>query len=104
MQSIENIRNYIKWWKQLTYAQGLDYCYTVKKETSVYGITVEVLKMQQLEYKKMDGKSVQNIPIKNEGKIDIIFTDIFWRLTKEYISPASYVAAIVMECVKKRYY
>lgn len=100
MQSIERIRAFINRWQQLTYAQGLDYCYAIKNDTELYDITVQVLRMQQIEQKKMDGNSVQNIPIKNEGKIDIIFSDIFWRLTEGYMSPASYVGTIVKECVE----
>lgn len=99
MQNIENIRYYIMKWKQLTYRQGLDNCYAIKKNIKVYDTTIQVLKVQQLEYKVMDGNSVKNIPVKNEGKTDIIFSDIFWKLIENYISPASYVATIVKACV-----
>lgn len=99
MQNFEDMKYYIMKWKQLTYRQGLDNCYAIKKDIEVYNATIEVLKVQHLENKIMDGNSVKNIPVKNEGKIDIIFSDIFWKLVDSYISPASYVATIVKACV-----
>lgn len=102
MPTIGDIRKYMEKWGQLTYKQGLDYCYLIKKDKQVYELTLEVMKMQLLDQKMMDGNSVQNIPYKDEGKVDIIFTDIFWRLAQDYITPAYYVGAIVNECIKSK--
>lgn len=89
-------------WKQHTYLSGLKYCYMIKGDKTAYTLTLKVLKMQGLEDKYMDGYSVQNIPIKNEGKIDIIFTNIFWNLAGDYITPVYYVASIVKKCLENK--
>ena len=101
MPTINDIRTYMTSWKQHTYRQGLDYCYAVKKDKVAYELTIEVLQRQGLEQKNMDGNSVQSIPIKNEGKVDIIFTDLFWQLAEGFISPANYVGTIVSKCVEQ---
>lgn len=88
-------------WKQTTYKTGLEYCFAIKNNPTVYKLCVKVLNEQGLADKYMDGTSVQKIPIIDEGKTRIIFTDIFWSLAKSYITPAIYVASIVDECVKK---
>lgn len=89
-------------WKQQTYRDGLEYCYLIKKDKQAYNLTVDVLKLQRLENKSMDGNSVQCIPIKEEGRVDIIFTDIFWNLAGDYITPVYYVASIVKKCLERR--
>jgi len=99
VQNFNNMRHYLTKWNQLTYRQGLDNCYAIKKDAKVYNTTLQVLEKQSLEHKKMNGYSVKNIPIKNEGKIDIIFSEIFWELFKSYISPANYIASIVKACL-----
>lgn len=101
MNNIENIRLLITKWKDLTYGQGLDSYYAIKKNIEAYNKTIEVLRMQDLECKIMDGNSVNNIPIKNEGSINIIFSDLFWKCVEGFISPASYVATIVKACIDK---
>lgn len=102
MPTISDIRKYMNVWKKTTYRSGLDYCYYIKKDNSIYNLTIEVLEAQKLGDKLMDGNSVQNIPIKNEGKIDVIFTDIFWEIAGEYITPAYYVASIVKKCFERK--
>ncbi len=101
MPDIQDIRKYMDTWGQMTYKSGLDYCYEIKNNASVLEICTEVLKKQRLFEKKMDGYSVQNIPCINEGKTDIIFTNIFWKLAKIYITPVSYIGSVVNECTKK---
>lgn len=101
MLTIGDIRKYMTVWKQQTYRSGLEYCYAIKKDKQTYDLTIEVLQLQKLDDKAMDGTSVQNIPIKNEGKVDVIFTDIFWDIAGEYITPVYYVASIVKQCVKR---
>lgn len=102
MNSIEDIKKYMKTWSMLTYKQGIDNCYALKKESDTYRVTVNVLKTQNLLEKKMDGRSVEAIPIKNEGDAKIIFSDIFWSIADGFISPASYVVSIVNECLKRK--
>lgn len=101
MPTITDIRAYMDSWKQHTYRQGIDYCYSIKKDNEVFECTVEVLNKQKIATKNMDGYSIQNIPIKNEGKVDIIFSEIFWKLTEGYISPASFVGEIVRLCIER---
>ncbi len=101
MIKIEDIRKYMGLWSQKTYLSGLDYCYSIKKDKTSYDLTVEVLRKQKLDEKKMDGYSVQKIPYIEEGKTEVIYTDIFWNIAEEYITPIYYVAAIVQECVRK---
>lgn len=101
MNNMENIRLLITRWKNLTYGQGLDSFYAIKRDRGAYNKTIEVLKMQGLECKIMDGYSVNDIPIKNEERINIIFSDIFWECVEGFISPASYVATIVKACIDK---
>lgn len=102
MPTINDIRKYMDVWKRKTYRSGLEYCYLIKKDKQAYALTSDVLKMQGLEDKYMDGYSVQNIPIKNEGKVDIIFTNIFWDLAGDYITPVYYVASIVKKCLENK--
>lgn len=99
MPNIQDIRTYMKSWKKYTYKQGLDYCYAVEKGSQLYNVTIDVLQRQKLEQKFMDGNSVQQIPLKNEGKTDILYSEIFWELTQNFLTPASYVAAIVRKCI-----
>lgn len=101
MLTIGDIRKYMGVWKQQTYRSGLEYCYAIKKDRQAYELTIEVLQLQNLNDKAMDGNSVQNIPIKNEGKVDILFSDIFWDIAGEYITPVYYVASIVKQCVER---
>ncbi len=101
MIKISEIRKYMGIWSQQTYSTGLTYCYSIKKDKSVYDLTFEVLKKQKLDEKKMDGFSVQKIPYIDEGKTEVIFTDIFWKIAEEYITPAYYIATIVKECINK---
>ena len=101
MANIQNIRKYMSTWKQITYRKGLDYCYSIKKDSKIFNICVEVVQKQNLTDKFMDGNSVQNIPFIRESKTRIIFTDIFWKLADNYITPAYYITSIVNECVKK---
>lgn len=102
MIKIEDIRKYMGVWSQQTYLSGLDYCYSITKDKDTYDLTIEVLKIQKLAEKKMDGFSVQDIPYKEEGKTEVIYTDIFWHTVEEYVTPVYYVAAIVRECEKKQ--
>lgn len=99
MPNIHDIKLYMKTWSRYTYKQGLDNCYTLKKDSQVYKITVDVLRLQKLEHKFMDGNSVQKIPLKNEGKTNIIFSEIYWELMQDFFSPANYVVAIVRKCI-----
>ncbi len=101
MIRIDDIRKYMVVWSQQTYLSGLDYCYSIKRDKASYDLTVEVLKKQKLDEKKMDGFSVQKIPFIEEGKTEVIYTDIFWSIAEEYIIPVYYVAAIVRECMNK---
>lgn len=101
MNSINDIRQYIKIWSKQTYVEGLKYAYSIKNNEQVKNLTIEVLKIQKLDKKQMNGNSVQKIPLKNEGKVDVIFTDIFWELSDNYISPVCYIGAIVKKCIEK---
>lgn len=100
MVNIQDIRKFMSTWKQMTYRKGLDYCYSIKNDQKVFDLCVEVILEQNLTDKFMDGYSVQNIPIIKEDKTRVIFTNIFWNLASNYITPAYYVASIVNECVK----
>lgn len=102
MPTISDIRKYMDVWSRQTYRSGLEYCYQIKKDKLAYDFTIDVLRLQGLEARIMDGNSVQNIPIKNEGKVDIIFTDIFWELAGDYLTPVYYVASIVKKCLERR--
>lgn len=101
MIKIEDIRKYMGKWNQQTYLSGLTYCYFLKNDKSTYDLTVEVLKKQKLAEKVMDGYSVQKIPYIEEGKTSVIFTNIFWKIAEEFITPVYYIAAIIKECVQK---
>lgn len=101
MANMQDIRKYMGIWKQMTYRKGLDYCYAIKNDSKLFDLCVEVVKEQKLTDKNMDGNSVQNIPFIKEDKTKVIFTDIFWELAGNYITPAFYIASIVNECVKK---
>lgn len=101
MVNIQDIRKYMKTWKQMTYRRGLDYCYKINENTKLFDLCIEVLKEQQLIDKNMDGYSVQGIPLIKEDQPKVIFTDIFWKLAGNYITPAFYIASIVEECEKK---
>ena len=101
MQDIQKIRKYMEIWKEQNYQQGIDYCSLVDKKGKTYEYVVEILNIQKLTSKKMDGDSVTKIPRKEEKKMRVSFTDIFWNSTGSFISPAYYVALIVDECIKK---
>lgn len=102
MPTIDDIKKYMKVWKQYTYCSGLECCYLIKEDKRTYNLTADVLKLQGLDTKTMDGNSVCGIPLKNEGKVDIIFTDIFWDSVGYYITPVYYVASIVKKCLERR--
>lgn len=91
----------MKIWKDQNYRQGLDYCSKIIKNDRNYEYVVEILNIQKLSEKKMDGSSVTKIPRKNEEEMPLRFTDIFWNSADSFISPAYYVALIVDECIKK---
>lgn len=101
MASIQDIRKFMSTWKQMTYRKGLDYCYSIKNDRGIFDLCVEVIQEQKLADQFMDGSSVQNIPYIKEDKTRVIFTNIFWNLASNYITPAYYIASIVNECVKK---
>lgn len=101
MAEIQDIRKFMDIWKQKTYREGLDYCFAVKSDKKVFDICVEVIQMQGLTDKYMDGYSVERIPIKDEGGTNVLFSNIFWDLVETYITPAIYVASIVDACIKK---
>ena len=101
MQDIQKIRRYMEIWKEQNYKQGIDYCSLIDKKGKTYEYVVEILNIQKLTAKKMDGDSVTKIPRKEEMKMQVSFTDIFWNSTGSFISPAYYVALIVNECIKK---
>lgn len=101
MISIQDICRFMATWKQMTYRKGLEYCYSIKNDEKAFNICVEVIDNQNLTDKYMDGTSVQNLPIINEGKTKVIFSDIFWSMADSYISPAAYVAMVVKQCEKQ---
>ena len=102
MVNIKDIREFMKIWKETTYSKGLNYCREIKKEPKVFELCIEILEKQNLLDKYMDGNSVENLPFINENyRSKVSFTDVFWKLAEHYITPASYIAAIVNECVKK---
>lgn len=100
MANIQDIRKFMGTWKQMTYRKGLEYCYSIKNDSELFDLCIEVIQRQNLADKFMDGNSVQNIPIIKEDKTRVIFTDIFWKLAGSYITPVYYIASIVNECVK----
>lgn len=100
MANIQDIRKFMGTWKQMTYRKGLEYCYSIKNDSELFDLCIEVIQRQNLADKFMDGNSVQNIPIIKEDKTRVIFTDIFWKLAGSYITPMYYIASIVNECVK----
>jgi len=77
MLTICDIRKYMAIWKQQTYRSGLEYCYSIKKEKTIYDLTVEVLQLQKLDNKLMDGYSVQNIPHKKEAVTPQVAASLF---------------------------
>ena len=97
---IRRIREYMSKWSEYTYAQGVDFCREVSVEEKEQ--TKDVLKVQQLTEKKMDGFSVDGIPVKYEGSLKTIsYTGIFRdALDNGYLTPASYAVRIVCACNK----
>ena len=100
MLSIKDVRNYMTVWRRQTYCSALEYCYSIKNDKQVYDLTLEVLKLQGLESKFMDGHSIERIPIINEGRIHIVFSRIFWDMIDQYITPVYYIALIVKNCLR----
>lgn len=104
MDSHKELMNYIKRWSQMTYREGLEYCYEAKKDENLLDLTIEILDIQNLSEKKMDGNSIEKIPCIEEGKVDIIFSDIFHEIVDKYITPVYYITKIVKECLKNNIY
>lgn len=102
MPNIDDIKNkYINVWSKQTYSEGLRYC-VPKGRSKIFKLTEKILQIQNLSDKHMDGNSIQGIPEKYEGKINIFFTKIFWDIAKIYITPAKYIVLIVEECLANK--
>ena len=99
--NINNIRTYMNTWKNYTYRQGVDYIHNL--EGDVKSVVIEVLEIQQLSEKNMNGNSVMNLPHKFEDYTDIIFSNIFWKQVNDgYVTPASFIVEIVKKCLEKQ--
>lgn len=96
--NIVNIRNYMETWNKYTYSQGLNYCYNVKKNKQLFNLCKNVMDMQQLSSKHMNGDSIEKLPIKDEGFLNIIFSDLFYKEVNNFITPVKYIADIVIDC------
>ena len=98
MANIKNIREYMAKWDSCTYEEDLKNCCDLSDKTQK--TTLDILEKQNLISKKMNGKSSQNLIVK-EDKIDVIFSYIFSSMG-DNISPALYIAKIVDECLSKK--
>jgi len=88
-------------WKKQTYSAGLEYCFSIKRNVKAYELTRKVLELQGLSDKNMEGSSIQGIPIINENKTNIIFSNIFWNIAATYITPVYYASLIVKTCMEQ---
>lgn len=99
--TIVNIRKYMGMWRKYTYRQGMSYCEELKKDKDLSDMCRKVLREQGLSETYMTGRSVEKLPVKNEGKVDIIFSELFYKeIENNYITPAKYIADIVTQCRK----
>ena len=95
---IQRIRTYMCRWAEYTYHQGIDFCRKNSLEEKRQGLTI--LDRQNLTEKKMNGHSVEGIPVKYEGALrSISYSGIFYEaLENGYLTPASYIMDIICEC------
>lgn len=100
MPTIVEIMRFMRMWRNQTYRAALDNVYAITADEELFEATVNVLQMQNLTERRMDGYSVQRLPHICEGSVDVIFSEVFWRMINGYISPVYYIGLIVRECLR----
>lgn len=102
MSNINDVRTLMELWKKRTFEEEIDYFSQLQGcDKDLYTLYLEVVKMQKLASKRMDGFSVEKLPIKFEGTTDVMFTEVFDKSIKGYFSPGSYILYLIRECKEK---
>lgn len=101
MPTIADIMRFMRIWNNQTYRVALDNILAITTNEEVFDLTANVLQLQNLTETRMNGYSVQRLPYICEGHVDVVFSEVFWRMIHGYISPAYYVGLIVRECLGK---
>ncbi|MDO4442257.1 MAG: hypothetical protein Q4B69_00050 [Slackia sp.] len=91
-----------KAWVQRTYAEELEHFQSPRLNPQLDKALSEVIVELGLADKKMDGASVRGIPVKTEGKTYVSFAAAFDCCARSYLSPVSYISAILEACLYQK--
>lgn len=96
MPNIKDIRRYMGAWEKYSYAEGLNYCFDLKKDERLFQLTKNLLEILKIKDMPMNGFSIEHIAKQaNNGKTKIFFSDLFYESANNFITPVSYLAKMV---------
>lgn len=105
MPNFTDIRKYMGTWEKYSYAEGLDYCFELKKNEKLFQLTKRLLEILKIRDMPMNGFSIEHIAKQaNNGGTKIVFSDLFYESANYFITPVSYLAKMVEAYEKEDIY